>query len=70
MQGLLYLLAIPLDITDETELILRYNRRIERLQLHCDKVENQTKIELTNQLVAENKSISDHAMECFGSETD
>ena len=36
------ILACDTKLVDETELILSINRKVERLQLNCDKVENQT----------------------------
>ena len=60
--------------TDETEVIIKCNSCIERLQLYCDKIEIQTKKlaeakgdsdkDLTSQLVDENESICDTALEC------
>ena len=62
------------DVSDETELIVRCNCCIDRLQLYSKKVENQTEKlaeavsdsdpELINQLVSENESVYDRAMEC------
>ena len=62
------------DVSDETELIVKCNSCIDRLQLYCEKVENQTEKlaeavgdsnpELINQLVSENESVCDRAMEC------
>ena len=36
------ILACDTKLVDETELTLSINRCVERLQLNCDKVENQT----------------------------
>ena len=36
------LLGIDAGLIDETELILKINSCVERLQLYCDKVENKT----------------------------
>ena len=36
------ILVCDTKLVDETELILSINRCVERLQLYCDKVENQT----------------------------
>lgn len=68
------LLGIDTGLIDETELILKINSCVERLQLYCDKVENQTErlaeaiadtdTELTNLLVTENESVCDKALEC------
>ena len=36
------LLSVDVGLVDETELIFKINSCVERLQLYCDKVENQT----------------------------
>ena len=74
MQCGLDILASDLELIDDTELILSVNKCVERLQLYCDKVENQTDklaeaignkdADLSEQLVSENASICDKAMEC------
>ena len=68
------LLAIDEHFVDETELILKINNCVERLQLYNDKVEYQTEkladaigdsdTELTALLVAENETVCDKAVEC------
>ena len=68
------ILACDTKLVDETELILSINRCVERLQLYCDKVENQTdKLaealgvkdeELTKHLINENEVVCDSAMDC------
>lgn len=68
------LLSIDTRLIDETELILKINNCVERLQLYCDKVENQTEklaeavgdkdTDLTDLLVSENESVCDKALEC------
>ena len=74
--------AIALDLlataeytVDETELILKLNNCVERLQLYSDKVENQSEkladaiggsdTEFTNILVTENETVCDQAVECI-----
>ena len=67
------ILASDLELIDKTILILSVNKCVERLQLYCDKVENQTDklaeaignkdTDLSEQLVTENASICDKAME-------
>ena len=67
------ILVSDLELIDKTELILSVNKCVERLQLYCDKVENQTDklaeaiwnkdTDLSEQLVTENASICDKAME-------
>ena len=67
------ILASDLELIDKTELILSVNKCVERLQLYCNKVENQTDklakaignkdTDLSEQLVTENASICDKAME-------
>ena len=62
------------DVSDETELIVRCNCCNDRLQLYSEKVENPAEKlaeavsdsdpELINQLVSENESVCDRAMEC------
>ena len=74
MQCDLDILASDLELIDDTELILSVNKCVERLQLYCDKVETQTDklaeaignkdADLSEQLVSENTSICDKAMEC------
>lgn len=69
------LLASPGLLTDETEVIIKCNSCIKRLQIYCDKVEMQTdKLAeaigdsddaLTSQLVDENQSLCDTALECI-----
>lgn len=69
------LLAIDTELVDETELILKVNNCVERLQLYSDKVEYQTEkladavgdsdTELTNLLVTENETVCDKAIECI-----
>ena len=59
---------------DETDLTIKINNCVERLQIYCDKVENQfdklaeaigdMNKELSEQLVIVNGSICDKAMEC------
>ena len=66
--------ACDTKLVDETELILSINRCVERLQLYCDKVENQTDKqadalgvkdeELTKHLINENEVVCDSAMDC------
>ena len=70
----LEILSYDVVLFDETELILKINNCVEKLQFYCDKVENQTdKLaeaigdsdkELSEQLVTENESICDKAIEC------
>ena len=59
---------------DETDLTIKINNCVEKLQIYCDKVENQSdklaeaivdmNKELSEQLVIVNGSICDQAMEC------
>ena len=73
--GLDLLASAKEPITSEAELSLKIGSCIERLQLYCDKVENQTEklaeaidskdTELTNQLVMENEAVCDKALECI-----
>ena len=68
------ILACDTKLVDETELTLSINRCVERLQLYCDKVENQTdKLaetlgmkdeELTQHLINENEVVCNSAMDC------
>lgn len=68
------ILASDIELIDETELTLKINKCIERLQSYCEKVENQTDklaeaigdsdTELTQQLITENESVCDKAMDC------
>lgn len=68
------LLSRDIKVSDETELILSINRCVERLQLYCDKVENQTdKLadalgdkdeDLTERLITENEYVCEKAIEC------
>ena len=68
------LIPVSGDVSDETEFMIRCNSSIERLQLYYEKVENQTEKlaeavgdsdkELIKQLVIENETICDEAMEC------
>ena len=70
----LEILASGIKLFDETELTLKINNCVERLQIYCDKVENQTdklaeaigdtEKELSEQLVTENGSICDKAIDC------
>ena len=71
----LELLAIDEYLVDETELILKIKRCVERLQLYSDKVENHTEkladaigdsgTDFTEQLVTENETVCDKAIECI-----
>ena len=68
------ILASDVKLFDETELTLKINNCIDRLQIYCDNVENQTdklaeaigdkEKELSEQLVTENGTICDRAIEC------
>ena len=70
----LEILASDVKLFDETELTLKINNCIDRLQIYCDKVENQTdklaealgdkETEFSEQLVTENGTICDRAIEC------
>ena len=70
----LEILSSDVKLFDETDLTIKINNCVERLQIYCDKVENQsdklgeaigdTNKELSEQLVIENGSICDKAMEC------
>ena len=61
------LLSVDVGLVDESELIFKVNSCVERLQLYCDKVENQTEklaeavgdsdAELTAVIIDENESI-------------
>ena len=67
-------LGEDLGLSDENDIIVKCNSCIERLQLYCDKVEIQTEKlaeaigdsdkDLTEQLVSENASICDKAIDC------
>ena len=69
------LLATAEYTVDETELILKLNNCVERLQLYSDKVENPSEkladaiggsdTEYTNVLVTENETVCDQAIECI-----
>ena len=68
------ILVCETKLMDGTELNLSINRCVERLQLYCNKVENQTdKLaealgvkdeELTKHLINENEVVCDSAMDC------
>lgn len=68
------LLTRDIKFADETELVLSINRCVERLQLYCDKVENQIdKLadalgdkdeDLTVRLITENEIVCEKAIEC------
>ena len=70
----LEILASDVKLFDETELTLKINNCIDRLQIYCDKVENQidklaeaigdTENELSEQLVNEIGTLCDRAIEC------
>ena len=71
----LELLATDVYLVDETELILKIKSCVDRLQLYSDKVENQTEkladaigdsdTDFTEQLVTENETVCDKAVECI-----
>ena len=68
------LIPVSSDVSEETEFMIRCNSIIKRIQLYYEKVENQTEKlaeaagdsdkELIKQLVIENETICDEAMEC------